>query len=157
MHPVELTARRQALGLPRPDLAKLLEVREHTILHWEQGSTPPRSWDWIHEVLTALERFQRALTQKMVADTLELAPHRADLAITTYLSQEDYEAGDPDSREVPWPAGVRGVPVEIHQVAAARAAQAPRTDHQLGVALKAVPRLTLVTAPGTPRVPGGLS
>lgn len=124
MEPIELTARREALGLTIAGLAKHLEIRESNLARWEGGTYEPRDWDWIDEALQRLERYQDEEYRRLRALADENDPEEGGPAgrICTYGSDRDLWAASANAKEL-------RVPAVVHRTAAARAAVAFRVDH----------------------------
>lgn len=100
MDAVELTARREALGLEVGDLARLLHWETDTVVRCESdGQDIPAE---VEKTLDELE-FSRDTIAGVLEDTLP-----ADLP--TFATDEAFWAA--------WPQ-MRGVPVRIHRIAAA--------------------------------------
>lgn len=115
MTPIELTARREALGVGVHALADYLEVRHQNLARWEVGKNPPRSWGWIDEALTELENFQQQLIDELIDAAETSYEATGEFGIITYRNDDNYWAWIDDARE-------RGIPVGVHRAAAARAA-----------------------------------
>lgn len=139
MRGVELLARREGLGLSKPALAQALSVREQNLARWEHGKNPPRSWDWIVEAIEALEDHQAQLVTQMMQSVLQLQRQGSDPLIITYASQRAFDQWEPAERERSWAGELRGVPVELHRAAAARAALRLRLEHGVRAVLDSVP------------------
>lgn len=102
MDAVELTARREALGLGVGDLARLLRWEADAVVRWEsEGQDIPAA---VETKLDELE-FARDTIAGVLEDTLP-----GDLP--TFATEEAFWAA--------WPQ-MRGVPVWIHRIAAADA------------------------------------
>jgi DNA-binding transcriptional regulator YiaG len=64
--PLELRARRKALGLSQSDLAEALGVTQHTVSRWEEGKmklTAPRSM-WLDVEMRRVERKRRTRARR---------------------------------------------------------------------------------------------
>ncbi|MGD6978855.1 MULTISPECIES: helix-turn-helix domain-containing protein [Citricoccus] len=124
MEPIELTARREALGLTIAGLAKHLEIRESNLARWEGGTYEPRDWDWIDEALERLERYQDEEYQRLrsLADEEGLEGEGPTGRIRTYGSNGDLWSAHACAKQL-------RIPAVVHRTAAARAAVAFRADH----------------------------
>lgn len=123
MTPVELKSRREALGLSIKALGEVLDVRTQSITKWEYGENPPRDWNWINDALTGMEEYQDQLTEELIAAAKATYEETAEAALVTYSSRGDYYHWYPEAREKEWPTAGRGIPVELHRAATARAAR----------------------------------
>lgn len=140
MYGLELLARREGLGLSKPALAEALNIRDKTLDRWEFGKNPPRSWDWIDQALTAMENYQDDLIDTLVTAVLEQHEQGAELIIMSYSTRLSYNGWNPQARDVTWgEEELRGVPVELHRAAAAKAARRLRREHQLHATIEPVP------------------
>lgn len=114
MAPIELKARRLALGMNQQQLARLLHVRQATVSMWERGghSIPHR----LDSELALLEDAAADLADRMV-ELLDAAP---DIdALLVHDDERDFWKAQPEHE---------GLPVICQQVAAARAATEMRDD-----------------------------
>ncbi|MGP9587221.1 helix-turn-helix domain-containing protein [Micrococcaceae sp. AOP34-BR2-30] len=142
MTPVELKARREALGLSIKALGEVLGVRTQSITKWEFGENPPRDWSWIDDALTGMEQYQDQLTEELVAAAKVTYEQTAEAALVTYGSRGDFYHWYPEAREREWPSAGLGVPVEIHRAATARAARGLRRIYDpKAVTISEVPRV----------------
>lgn len=139
MTPVEMMARREALGLSRKALAEVLNIRDENVSRWEFGKNPPRDWSWIDKAMSALESHQETLIEEMMASATETWRETGDLVLMTFHSRRDYYQWLPEAREKEWAPGVTGVPVELHRAATARAAAQLRRQHNQPVQIDAAP------------------
>lgn len=142
MTPVELQARREALGLSLNALGEVWGVRPQSIARWEYGQNQPKSWDWMDESLSAMEDYLADLIDKTVKTAQQAYEETGEVALVTYDSRGAFYHWHPDARDHVWPNDGLGVPVEIHRVATARAAVKLR--HLCGqdaVPIAAVPKL----------------
>ncbi|MEO4039900.1 hypothetical protein [Micrococcus luteus] len=143
MYGLELLSRREGLGLSKPAMAEALNIREQNLDRWEFGKNPPRSWDWIDQALTAMEDYQDELVDQMVAAVLERHSEAEEDIIMSYSTRRSFEGWNPRSREVTWgEEQLRGVPVEIHRAAAAKAARRLRREHKITASIEPVPAPT---------------
>lgn len=114
MRPLELKARREALGLSQASLSLLLNVSQPTIAQWESGSRSPRDPVSIDLTLTQLEDLQ----DQLIDELCETAQHSSALLdspqveITTYRTDSAYWEADARARELAIPSG-------LHRCAAA--------------------------------------
>lgn len=124
MEPIELTARREALGLTIAGLSKHLDIRESNLARWEGGTYAPRDWNWIDEALEQLERYQDDEARRLRALADEDDPELEGPVgrIGTYASDRDLWAASGAAKELK-------VPAAVHRTAAARAAVAFRAAH----------------------------
>lgn len=133
MNPIELTARREALGLGIGALANHFGVREQSVHRWEVGSYEPKDWGWIEEGIQDLEDYQDKLVQQMieVAD----AAHAADeeLALVTFSTDAHYWDWDKE-------AGEKKIPVGFHRAATAQALRLLKTKYSEAVSISRAPR-----------------
>lgn len=139
MTPVEMMARREALGLSRKALAEVLNIREENVNRWEFGKNHPRDWSWIDEALTALEDHQETLIEEMVTSATERHQGTGELVLMTFHSRRDYYRWLPEARQKEWAPGVQGIPVELHRSATARAAAQLRRQYAEPVQVHAAP------------------
>lgn len=140
MYGLELLARREGLGLSKPAMAEALNIREQNLDRWEYGKNPPRSWDWIDNALTAMEDYQDKLVEQMVAAVLERHEEGGEDIIMSYSTRRSFEGWNPRACEVTWGEdALRGVPVEMHRAAAAKAARRLRREHQIIASIEPVP------------------
>lgn len=108
MQPIELQARREALGLSQGLLASLLGVAQATIARWETGQRgiPPN----LDEELAAQEEIVEQLLDH-AADLLDEADGEP-VTLTVYLADSDLWSAHPE---------MMGIPAVLHRVAMARA------------------------------------
>lgn len=133
MEPIELTARREALGLGIYALADYLDVRHQNVGRWELGKNPPRTWDWIDAALTKLENYQEELATSMITTTEENYQEGGELGLVTFTTDDHYWDWMPQ-------AGNDGIPVGVHRAATARAALLLRTKFDKPVLISSAPR-----------------
>lgn len=129
MTPVELLARREALGLSLNALGEVWDVRSQSISRWEFGRNPPKDWSWIEASITAMEHYQAELVAQMVKTTKEILNETGEAALVTFNSRGAFYRWHPEARDKEWPGGGQGVPVELHRAATARAATELRILH----------------------------
>lgn len=112
MNPIELRARREALGLPQHELASWLGVAQATVSAWEVGrrSIPAG----LHGELEELEEQLLDLADRMV-EAVEAAG--GECILFTYVDDASLAAAHPE---------LDGWPAALHRVAAAQAAVALR-------------------------------
>lgn len=139
MNPIELLSRRRGLGMSVIALAEALNVAEKSINRWEFGKNQPREWVWIDDALTALEDHQASMIEEMVTRALEIHKETGEAALVTYASRGSYYRWHPEARHKEWPVGATGIPVELHNSAAANAAYQLRTKHGLKATFTAAP------------------
>lgn len=138
MEPIELTARREALGLGVYALADHLDVREQNVARWEAGKNPPREWGWIDEALTKLEKFQDSLVEQMVATANEVYKTTGELQLITFTTNDHYWDWIPEARQ-------KFIPVGLHHVATARAAKQLKNEFNRNVVISRAPRADTLT------------
>lgn len=140
MEPIELTARREALGFTGAALAKHFQIRENNLARWEGGTYAPRDWGWIDDALTTLEATQQKLKAQML-EQLRAAEENGELEDPTLVTYADEEVLVEVTR--PTAEGTETievtVPGRVHRTAAAAAAVEAR--EQLGLTI------TLISAP----------
>jgi len=142
MTPVELQARREALGLSLNALGEVWGVRPQSIARWEFGQNQPKNWDWIDESLTAMEDYLTDLIDKTVENAQQAYEDTGEVALVTYDSRGAFYHWHPTARDHEWPSDGLGVPVELHRVATARAAtQLRKLCNKDSVPIAAVPKL----------------
>lgn len=130
MNPIELRARRAALGLSQAELAALLGCPRTVLSTWETGARKPRYPLEIQASLAELEDVLDGLISDL-AEQIEHASGVQDSAVIvkrTYESDEDWWAVDAEAR------GAR-LPAAMHRVALARAAAEARDD---GITVKII-------------------
>lgn len=133
MDSVELTARREALGLGVYALADHLDVRHQNVVRWEAGKNPPRDWTWIDEALTKLEAYRDKLMAEMVKVANEAYTTEGTLDLITYTTDDHYWDWAADAKE-------NVIPVGLHRCATALAACLLRAEHQKPVSITRAPR-----------------
>jgi len=116
MNPVELKARRLALGLSQAELADLVGVAQNAVSQWETGSRRPKPGTavMLAEALDHLEDEALALEDELT----ELAEHKSALL---------------DRPEVTLPLPEGDLPLSVRMVAWARAAAACRLELEIEV------------------------
>lgn len=91
--PVGLRCRREALGMSRADLAKILKVNEGVIRSWEIGKSEPHDPLSVHMILGNLEDESLECLDELLApiedqdETVRSLP----TALIAYSTQADYE------------------------------------------------------------------
>lgn len=91
--PVGLRCRREALGMSRADLARVLKVNEGVIRSWEIGKSEPRDPLSVHMILGNLEDEALECLDELLApiedqdETVRSLP----TALIAYSTQADYE------------------------------------------------------------------
>ncbi len=123
MNPIELRARRAALGLSQAELAALLGCPRPVLSTWETGTRSPRDPLSIQLALAELEDVLDGLISDL-AEQIEHASGVQDSAMVTkrtYESDKDWWAVDAEARKARLPAA-------MHRVALARAAAEARED-----------------------------
>lgn len=143
MTPVELLARREALGLSLKALGEVWGVRPDSIARWEFGRNPPRDWTWIAETIASMEEYQDDLVAELVEVARTLHAETGEAALVTFDSRGAFYGWHPEAREKKWRGSGKGVPVELHRTAAARAAYELRT-------VEGLKQVTISAAPEGP-------
>lgn len=133
MESIELTARREALGLGVYALADYLNVRHQNVARWEMGKNPPREWGWINDALAKLEHYQNDLVASMVTTAVESHKSTGELGLITFTTDDHYWDWMPQ-------AAGESIPVGIHRAATARAAMVLREKFNEPVAISSAPR-----------------
>lgn len=133
MEPIELTARRESLGLGVYALADHLDVREQNVARWEAGKNPPREWGWIDAALTKLENYQDALVGQMIATAKEAFKSTGELGLITFTTNDHYWDWIPEARQ-------EFIPVGLHHVATARAAKLLKNEFNQSITISRAPR-----------------
>lgn len=142
MTPVELQARREALGLSLKALGEVWGVRPQSIARWEYGQNQPKSWDWMDESLSAMEDYLADLIDTTVQNAQQAYEDTGEVALVTYDSRGAFYHWHPAARDYEWPNDGLGVPVELHRVATAHAAVKLRKLYDVdAVPIAAVPKL----------------
>lgn len=108
MNPLEMRARREALGLSQQAFGRLLGVEQASISRWEDGTRAPRDWASIDALLIKLEDQCEELTQ----DLLDMLDENDAPVVALYARDEDFWAACPERN---------GLPAAVHRVATARA------------------------------------
>jgi len=141
MDPVELTARREALGLSIKAFSEVLDIRERSLTRWEAGVTEPRDWSWLHDALLGMEDYLTDLIDEMVTNADTVYEATGQIGLISYDSRGAFYQWHPDARVQQWPGAGSGVPVEMHRVASARAAVILRQKYgDAPVNIAAVPK-----------------
>ena len=106
MDPIEIKARREALGLNQEEMAAILGVKQITVSHWETGLRKPRDPADVALRLAQIEEIQ----EKIIDDLCELAEHSSgvrdtpEVVLRTYRTNDAYWEADAEARENGWPA-----------------------------------------------------
>ena len=106
MDPIEIKARREALGLNQEDMAAILGVKQITVSQWEAGLRSPRDPADIALRLSNAEDVH----DKIIDDLCEIAEHSSgvrdtpNVVLRTYRTDEAYWEADAMARENGWPA-----------------------------------------------------
>ena len=118
MNPVELRARREALGLSQEKMAEVLGVSQMAVSRWEAGARAPRDPVGLHMQICALEDAimdcESILIERVTDGDVE------DTQILVYTDRAAYRVGEPEISAC--------LPLECHRVAAARAAMVLREE-----------------------------
>ena len=91
--PVGLRCRREALGMSRADLAKVLKVNEGVIRSWEINKSEPRDPLSVHMILGNLEDEALECLDELLApiEDQDEAVRSLPTALIAYSTQADYE------------------------------------------------------------------
>ena len=91
--PVGLRCRREALGLSRANLAKILDVNEGVIRSWEIAKSEPRDPLGVHMALVALEDAALECLDELLSpiEDQDEAVRSLPTALISYATQADYE------------------------------------------------------------------
>lgn len=91
--PVGLRCRREALGLSRANLAKILDVNEGVIRSWEIAKSEPRDPLGVHMALVALEDATLECLDELLSpiEDQDEAVRSLPTALIAYATQADYE------------------------------------------------------------------
>ena len=91
--PVGLRCRREALGLSRADLAKILDVNEGVIRSWEIAKSEPRDPLGVHMALVALADATLECLDELLSpiEDQDEAVRSLPIALIAYATQADYE------------------------------------------------------------------
>lgn len=91
--PVGLRCRREALGMSRADLAKILKVNEGVIRSWEIGKSEPRDPLSVHMILGNLEDESLECLDELLApiEDQDEAVRSLPTTLIAYSTQADYE------------------------------------------------------------------
>lgn len=106
MDPIEIKARREALGLNQEDMAALLGVKQITVSQWERGTRSPRDGGDIRDRISQIE----SIKDRIIDDLCEIAEHSSgvrdtpEVVLRTYRTNEAYWEADAEARENGWPA-----------------------------------------------------
>lgn len=103
--PIELRARREALGLSQQQLATWLAVAQSTLAQWESGR---RRIPGIRPELNVIEAILNDLVDELTQQG------QTNPTLTTYRTDEQWWGADPAARDT-------GLPATLHRVATARA------------------------------------
>ena len=108
MSPIELRARREALGFTQSSMAEYLRVKQATVSRWESGKPPVP--DWVEPIMDRLEQTVEDLIDRTVDLVNGIGP---GAVLFAYPDDEGLRAalGDGDD----------GLPASAHRVAMARA------------------------------------
>lgn len=123
MNPIEIRARRAALGLSQYELAALLGCARPVLSDWETGKRKPR---YPVELAMSLGELEDTI-EGLIGDLVEQIEHASAVQDSpmvvkrTYSSDEDWWAVDAEAKAA-------GLPASMHRVALARAAAEVRDD-----------------------------
>lgn len=96
MTPAELRVAREFLGLSGAALARLLQVSDRTVRHWEEGKYPIP--DGVRLEIEKLEEY----TAQCVAGVVEKLLDIPDPVVVTYRNDEEYHAVHSDPLTAGW-------------------------------------------------------
>lgn len=114
MDPIEIKARREALGLNQEDMAAILGVKQTTLSRWESGVAAPRDPVEVSMTIANVED----LHDQIIDELCELGEHSsavrdtAGVVLRTYRTDAAYWEADARAREM-------RVPATLHRSAAA--------------------------------------
>lgn len=101
LDPIEIIARREALGLSQADLADHLDIKQLTISRWETGARYPRDDTFLREALDTLEAFTADLAAELWAELTAqhaaLADGERTLTLVTFADAESWRQRLPSS------------------------------------------------------------
>lgn len=130
MNPIELQARREALGLSQAELAQRLGVSQAIISAWENGTRSPRDPVDILTELAELADLQRDMIDQTI-DRIEGASAKLNnprVTVYTYRSDADYWADDSHAK-------TQGIPASMHRLATALAVIESEADMAVSVSI----------------------
>lgn len=132
--PLEIRARREAVGLSQADAARAIglmatpprPLKQVSWSRWETGTHAPRDWAEIDSALGWLEDRSAALRDAAIASAADAAGSGgADpVAVETYATDRDFWAADTRASELLLPAA-------FHRAATARAAAVLRAEYRI--------------------------
>lgn len=128
MTPAELKVVREYLGLSGSALAKLLQVSDRTVRHWEEGKYPIP--DGVRLEIENLERITAEFVSGVIA---KLMDYPGDPVVVTYRNDKEYHAAHPES---PFPASwhravIARVAQEVPALSIVYASDIPKTARAL--------------------------
>lgn len=131
MEPIELMARRSALGLNQADFARLLGVKQATISHWETGARTPSNPDRLTGEIAQFER----LHQKIANETMQVlrsvlgSNEDTPVFVATFAEDADYWEADAQAKQLTLPAS-------FHRSATAQAASEAESEYGIRVEIR---------------------
>lgn len=131
MTPIELWARRGALGLSQAELAGLLGVKQTAISQWESGKRAPRDPEAIRAQFEELAEMMLDLLDQ-IEDRIEGASAKLDqhlVTVRTYRTDAAYWADDAGAKAAQ-------IPAAVHRTAVAYAAM--MCESEFGVTVQIV-------------------
>ena len=112
---VALRSRREALGLSRSDLAKILGIRESGVRSWEIAKSSPRDPSVIDQLLGQLESEFLNLVDELTCCTDDSGRIVGEpLLLRSYINQREYEVNEPYWSSI--------LPISTYRVAVAHSA-----------------------------------
>lgn len=133
--PIELRARREALGLSQVDLARLLNVRQNTVSQWEAGVRTPRDPVGVLMALSGLEDEFDDLVDRIA----DLGEHSSAVRNTPVVELRTY-ATDTAYWAAEAAADHKATPAAMHRAATAYAART--LEDEPGIQVRIISRRT---------------
>lgn len=123
MQPLELRARREALGLSQEELAERLGVKQVTVSRWESGKRAPTDPVSVQMVIGALEDAADDLIEDILAmaEDEESLTDSPDIELRLYGSDAAFADGEARLAEA-------GLSAAMHRACVAYAARVLRED-----------------------------
>lgn len=99
--PVGLRCRREALGLSRADLARILNTSEGVIRSWEISKSEPRDPISIDKAFSALEDAALDCLNELLTHAEYKSAQGLAVTLTAYSTQADYEQNTHFAQRLP--------------------------------------------------------